>query len=33
MSAYIVFTKEETADQRELDAYSANVASTLKGMT
>ncbi|QDL94230.1 DUF1330 domain-containing protein (plasmid) [Paroceanicella profunda] len=31
MPAYVVFTREETLDQAELDTYSANVGPTLEG--
>jgi uncharacterized protein (DUF1330 family) len=31
MSAYLVFTKEKTIDQQELDQYSHGVAATLAG--
>jgi len=31
MPAFVVFTKEETLDQEELDAYSARVRQTFDG--
>ena len=31
MVAYIVFTRERTRDQEELDAYSQNVSASLTG--
>jgi uncharacterized protein (DUF1330 family) len=31
MTAYIVFTREKTLDQAELDTYSANVGPTIAG--
>jgi uncharacterized protein (DUF1330 family) len=31
MSTYIVFTRESTRDQQELDVYQANVAETFAG--
>lgn len=31
MATYIVFTKENTVDQKELDAYQAKVAETFAG--
>ena len=31
MVAYIVFTRERTRDQAELDAYSRNVSGSLRG--
>lgn len=31
MSTYIVFTRESTQDQQELDVYQANVAKTFAG--
>ncbi|WP_025885264.1 DUF1330 domain-containing protein [Asaia prunellae] len=31
MSTYIIFTREETLDQKELDTYSSLVAETFEG--
>ena len=31
MSAYMIFTRDKTLDQREMDVYSKNVGATMAG--